>query len=238
MGQFAGSLDPIMADKIIVAPSLLAADLGRLTEAIELIEASCAAWIHFDVMDGIFVPNLTFGPRLVAALRPLSKKFFDVHLMLVEPERYIEDFFKAGADGLTLHWEALSEAVVCLKRIKALGLKAGISIVPSTPVRLLSDILPIVDLVLVMTVNPGFAGQKLIPDCLIKIEELAELRQKMGYNYILEVDGGINLTNYYHVLARGADVVVMGNGFFKSPNPLEVAKAIVAWTKDGRGKDV
>lgn len=235
-----------MADrKIILAPSLLAADLGRLSEAMDLIESSCAEWIHFDVMDGIFVPNLTFGPKLVADLRPLSKRFFDVHLMVVEPEKYIEDFFKAGADGLTMHWEALKQAEACLQRIKALGLKAGLSIVPSTPVRALSDILPLIDLVLVMTVNPGFAGQKMIPGCLPKIEELAELRQKLGYNFIIEVDGGINHSNYPEVLTRGAEAVVMGTGFFKSPDPRQLAREIMAWgkdlregLKDGKRKDV
>jgi len=205
-------------NKIIVSPSILSADFADFGGAISQIETSGAGWIHMDVMDGSFVPNLTFGPQLVRALRDKTKGIFDVHLMVVHPGRFIHEFADAGADVITFHVEAEDDSLNFLKEIRALGLKAGIAIAPSTPSSVLEELIPYIDIALIMTVNPGYGGQKLIPGCLEKVEKLAKLREKSGLNFRISVDGGINENTAESAVNAGADVLVIGSAFFASPD--------------------
>jgi ribulose-phosphate 3-epimerase len=198
----------------ILAPSLLSADFAELGAALDFIKARGGDMVHIDVMDGHFVPNLTIGAPVVKALRSRSKLPFDVHLMVTNPADLIEDFIEAGADWLTFHIEAERHAHRLASRIREAGIKAGISIVPSTPVSALTEILPFVDLVLVMTVNPGFGGQVLIPECLEKVSELKKIKQERNLSYIVSVDGGVNAGNLPEVLTAGTDLVVSGSAFF------------------------
>ena len=200
----------------ILAPSLLAANFSNLASEIQQIEVSGAEWTHLDVMDGNFVSELSFGSKMVRDLRPLSRTVFDVHLMITHPEKLIDDFIKAGADYLTIHWEASLHINKILSSIRELGKKAGVSIIPSTPVSAIEEILPIVDLVLIMTVNPGFGGQKLIPQCLEKVKLLKSLREKSSYSYLISVDGGVNQETAPLVRDAGADVLVAGEAFFRA----------------------
>ncbi len=200
--------------KFILSPSILAADFTNLGESLRYIESKNASWVHIDVMDGSFVPNITFGQPVVAALRKISPLQFDVHLMIENPQLHIDSFAEAGADWITFHYEAAVHHHRIIQQIHALGKKAGISIVPSTPVSVLEDILPFVDLVLVMSVNPGFGGQTLIPRCVEKIAQLNELRMKNGYGFRLSVDGGINNKTIGMAVDAGADVIVSGSAFF------------------------
>ena len=201
-------------NKFVFAPSILSADFTHLAKSIEMIHNSSAEWMHIDVMDGSFVPNISFGQPIVSAIRPLSNLLFDVHLMIDNPENHIEEFAKCGSDAITIHWEATRHHHRVIQRIHELGKKAGISIVPSTPVSVLESILPFVDIVLVMSVNPGFGGQELIPECLKKIENLVAIREEKGYSYQVSIDGGVNKNTINDVIETGVDVIVSGSAFF------------------------
>lgn len=205
--------------KPIIAPSILSADFANLQRDIEMINNSEADWFHVDVMDGVFVPNISFGFPVISAAKKYAKKPFDVHLMIVNPEKYIEDFVKAGADIITVHYEACTHLHRTIQQIKALGCKAGVALNPHTPVSLLKDILTDLDLVLIMSVNPGFGGQKFIPRTLDKIAELKQMKMAYHPNLIIEVDGGVNIANIATLVEVGADALVAGNAVFGDPNP-------------------
>jgi ribulose-phosphate 3-epimerase len=204
---------------IIMAPSLLASSFGCMADAVAKIESAGGDWVHFDVMDGSFVPDITFGHKMVKDLRPLTRLPFDVHLMVNHPETHIMQFAEAGADMITFHYEATIHIHRVITDIHHCGKKAGISIVPSTPAGHIIELLPFIDLVLVMTVNPGYGGQELIKETLQKVSFLKELKTKMGYNYLIEIDGGINRELASTILDSGAEVIVSGTGFFSSPDP-------------------
>lgn len=214
--------------RLAVAPSVLSADFSDMGGAVRLIESSGADWVHLDVMDGRFVPNLTFGPKMAADLRSATRLPFDVHLMTLEPENLIPSFIQAGVEWITFHVEATIHAHRHIDSIKKSGLRAGISIVPSTPLSTIEELLPFVDLVLVMTVNPGFGGQTLIPSCLEKVRRLAALRSESGLDYRISVDGGINKETAPAAVSAGADVLVIGSAFFGSPAPASEVAGIKA----------
>ena len=206
----------------IIAPSLLSADFGNLNRDIEMINRSQADWFHCDIMDGQFVPNLSFGFPIVEQVKKMAQKPLDVHLMIVEPDRYLDRFKEAGADILTVHYEACPHLHRTLQRIKLLGMKAGISLNPHTSVSLLDDIVAEADVVLIMSVNPGFGGQKFIENSYSKISRLREMAEKKNPNLIIQVDGGVDLSNAGKLFAAGANALVAGNAVFKANNPEEV----------------
>ena len=199
----------------MLAPSLLSADFSDLAGAVRQIEQKNGSVVHIDVMDGRFVPEITYGQPVIKSIRPLTSLPFDVHRMVEHPEDQIDSFAASGADWITFHVESTVHIHRLLVRIRELGKKAGIAIVPSTPVAVLSEILPFTDVVLVMTVNPGFGGQKMIPQCVDKIAELVRIRDERKLSYMISVDGGVNGQTLKSVVSAGADVVVSGSAFFR-----------------------
>ena len=198
----------------VLAPSLLSADFSSLEKAIKQIEDNNGSVVHIDVMDGQFVPEITYGQPVVRSIRKLTQLPFDVHLMVEHPENQIKTFAEAGADWITFHIEAAVHAHRIIQQIHELGKKAGVSIVPSTPISTIKEILECADIILVMTVNPGYGGQKLIPSCLKKVNELKKLREENNYNYLISVDGGVNNETLQAVKDAGTDVIVSGSSFF------------------------
>ena len=211
----------------IVAPSMLAADFANLQKDIEMINQSKAPWFHIDVMDGVFVPNISFGFPVIKAIQKYAKKPMDVHLMIVQPERYIEDFKNVGAHILTVHYEASIHLHRTFQSIKAAGMKTGVALNPHTPVSLLEDILIDTDLVCMMSVNPGFGGQKFIENTYKKIAQLKQMIKDKGCQTLIEIDGGVDLHNYKKLLEAGADVLVAGNTVFSSADPLKTIEQLM-----------
>ena len=210
----------------LLAPSLLSADFLNLGKDIDMVNRSEADWFHCDIMDGRFVPNISFGIPVVQAISQQAEKPLDVHLMIVEPEKYFEAFVKAGADIITFHYEASTHIHRAVQQLKALGVKAGVVLNPHTPVAVLEDILGELDLVLLMSVNPGFGGQKFIERTYEKIRKLRKMIDGQGLQTLIEVDGGVNTENAASLFEAGAEVLVAGNAVFKSEDPIETIKSL------------
>lgn len=202
----------------LLAPSILSSDFSNLAQQIRLVEMGGADWIHCDVMDGKFVPNITFGPVVVEAVKKSTHLPLDVHLMIKEPDNFLEDFVNAGADYLSVHFEEVIHLNRTINKIKELGAKAGVVVNPATPINSLNDIAEYADLILIMTVNPGFGGQSFIPNSLRRIKELAELKEKLKANFLIEVDGGVNNKTIKKIKDAGCEVFVAGSAIFHSDN--------------------
>lgn len=211
----------------IIAPSILAADFANLERDIKLIHDSKAEWVHFDVMDGLFVPNISFGFPILEAVRKHTNKFIDVHLMIVQPEKYIKEFANQGADGISVHYEGNLHIHSLLQQIREEGVKAGLVLNPHTPISLIKDVLHLVDTLLIMSVNPGFGGQKFIPETVKRVEEAKKLCDELNPNTIIQVDGGVNVENAHLLKAAGARSLVAGSAVFKSSNPTQYIQQLL-----------
>ena len=212
----------------IIAPSLLSANFLNLQADCDMLNSSEADWFHLDVMDGRFVPNLSFGLPVIEQIRTATKKICDVHLMILEPEKYAEAFKNAGADKLTIHYEACTHLHRNIQQIRSLGMSPGVALNPHTPVSLLEDILEDLDMVLLMSVNPGFGGQKFIPQTLKRIAELRKMIDERGLNVLIEIDGGVSIENAKSIVDAGADVLVAGNAVFKAADQKAMIAALKA----------
>ena len=212
--------------KILIAPSILSADFANLAKDVSMVESAGADWLHVDVMDGHFVPNITIGPVVVKSIKKYSKLFFDVHLMITNPEKYWESFYKAGADLIVFHNEVSCDKKQLIQEIKKAGIKVGVSIKPKTPVSDILEILPLVDVVLIMTVEPGFGGQSFMGDMVPKISSLRKIIDGNKYNCLIEIDGGINDKTAKVCIDAGADVLVSGSYIFAAQNPQQVLKGL------------
>ncbi len=212
--------------ELLISPSVLSCDFANIQRDVEMINNSSADWFHVDVMDGVFVPNISFGFPVIEAIKKHATKPLDVHLMIEDADKYIEDFKKAGADILTVHFEASRHLHRTIQAIKAAGMKAGVALNPHTPVDLLSDVIEDLDLVLIMSVNPGFGGQKFIQNAVLKVEQAKNLIHRRGSRALVEVDGGVNLETGLELVKAGADALVAGSFVFNSPNPTETIAAL------------
>ena len=204
---------------VIVSPSLLSADFLHLSKDIEMVNRSQADWFHLDIMDGVFVPNISYGLPVVSQIKKMATKPLDVHLMIVQPERYVEAFHKAGADIFTVHYEACTHLHRTIQQIKAQGMKAGVSLNPHTPVSLLEDVIEDIDVVLLMSVNPGFGGQSFIEQTINKVDKLKKLIMESNSHTLIEIDGGVNFETGKRLVNAGADALVAGSFVFNSPDP-------------------
>ncbi len=206
---------------VLISPSVLSCDFANIQRDVEMINASSADWFHIDVMDGVFVPNISFGFPVISAIKKHATKPLDVHIMIANPDQYIEDFKKAGTDILTVHYEACTHLHRTIQAIKAAGMKAGVALNPHTPVDLLQDVIADLDLVLIMSVNPGFGGQKFIKNAILKVEQAKNLIHRYGSKALVEVDGGVNMETGKELVEAGADVLVAGSFVFNSTNPTQ-----------------
>lgn len=211
---------------VLISPSVLSCDFANIQRDVEMINASSADWFHIDVMDGVFVPNISFGFPVISAIKKHATKPLDVHIMIANPDQYIEDFKNVGTDILTVHYEACTHLHRTVQAIKAAGMKAGVALNPHTPVDLLKDIIVDLDLVLIMSVNPGFGGQKFIKNAILKVEQAKNLIHRYGSRALVEVDGGVNMETGKELVEAGADVLVAGSFVFNSPNPTQTIAAL------------